>query len=59
MLRMAHKEERFLFVIYPLLCLAGGFALAVTLDIVAKVIQTALRPEGTKVGEADMQLTSV
>ncbi|KAL6061390.1 mannosyltransferase [Balamuthia mandrillaris] len=48
MLRMAHKEERFLFVIYPLICFAAAVTLVVCLDV-TKVILGALSPTGWKI----------
>lgn len=49
MLRMAHKEERFLFVIYPLICLGGAVSLALLGEGVTNVL-ARLTPKRIKVG---------
>eukprot|EP01117_Protostelium_nocturnum_P006465 TRINITY_DN2327_c0_g2_i4.p1 TRINITY_DN2327_c0_g2~~TRINITY_DN2327_c0_g2_i4.p1 ORF type:complete len:453 (-),score=40.07 TRINITY_DN2327_c0_g2_i4:251-1609(-) len=40
MLKMAHKEERFLFVIYPLLCLAAAVSLVSSAEIVPLLLRS-------------------
>ena len=45
---MAHKEERFLFVVYPLLCLLASFTLAILLDFATYFIRK-ISPRSVKV----------
>lgn len=45
MLKMAHKEERFLFVVYPLICLCAS----VTLSSAMEIIPILFRSAGVKI----------
>lgn len=45
---VAHKEERFMYVVYPLLCMGAAVALAAGVDVAAKLRQT-LRLRGLTV----------
>eukprot|EP01119_Soliformovum_irregulare_P000869 TRINITY_DN10637_c0_g1_i1.p1 TRINITY_DN10637_c0_g1~~TRINITY_DN10637_c0_g1_i1.p1 ORF type:complete len:558 (+),score=122.15 TRINITY_DN10637_c0_g1_i1:196-1869(+) len=48
MIRMPHKEERFLFCIYPIIAFAAGFSLVLVKEIMTAILR-AITPRSTKI----------